>query len=151
MIRLSRKTEYGLLALSHLRAAAPDELCSAKDIAAHYQIPPSLLAKVMQRLKHAGLVTSTKGTSGGYALASDLSDTSFLEFMHLFDEDTALVECLTDTDSSSCQQAHTCGIRNPIAALNEAILDQLRALKLSELIQPLPTSGTLVSLESLHR
>ena len=47
--------------------------------------------QVMQRLKHAGLVTSTKGTSGGYALASDLSETSFLEFMHLFDEDTALV------------------------------------------------------------
>jgi Rrf2 family protein len=151
MFRLSRKTEYGLLALSHLRAAAPDEPCSAKDIAAHNHLSPSLLAKVMQRLKHAGLVDSVKGTTGGYCLASDLQNMSFLEFIHLFEEDTALVECLTNPSESSCQQVHTCGIRNPIIALNEAILDQFRALKLSELMQPLPTSGMLVSLDSLSR
>jgi len=92
-----------------------------------------------------------KGTTGGYSLVSDLNDISFLEFMRLFEEETGLVECLTGPGQSACLQADTCGIRNPIAALNEAILDQFRSLRLSELIQPTPQSGSLVSLDSLHR
>ena len=126
-------------------------VCSAKDISEYYQIPPSLLAKVMQRLKRAGLVTSVQGTSGGYALEPSFGDTSFLEFMGCFEEDVALVDCLIQEDSPACLQAHCCSIRNPIAALNDAIQAQFQSLTLEDLVQPASSTGTLVSLHSLSR
>ena len=139
------------MALSYLKGHEALGVSSAKDIAAHYQLPPSLLAKVMQRLKRAGLVTSVKGTSGGYALADGLASVSFLEFIGLFDEDTALVECLADENHSACQQAHTCGIRSPIAVLNDAVRAQFEALTIEQLIGTTPAVPNLVSVQTLNR
>src|SRR5215813_8903985 len=53
MFRLSKKADYGLIALKHLAQHA-DESVSAREIAAQYHIPAELLAKVLQRLARKG-------------------------------------------------------------------------------------------------
>ena len=73
MFRLSKKSDYGLIAFKHL-AQHPDESVSAREIAAQYQIPAELLAKVLQRLARKGLLVSQQGINGGYVLARDPSD-----------------------------------------------------------------------------
>ncbi len=137
MIRLSRKSEYALLALGFLFARRADAVISAKDIATHYRIPPALLAKVMQLLKHHGIVDSVKGVSGGYTVARDLTGVSLHELLAIFEDDTALVDCLghatANGPAESCQQLDCCAIRDPITALNEAIQEQLRRLSLAQL------------------
>ena len=73
MLRLTKKADYGLMALKYLAeqatAATPPAAQSAKDIAQAYHIPPPLLAKILQTLARAGLLVSHAGTNGGYALA----------------------------------------------------------------------------------
>ncbi len=73
MLRLTKKADYGLMALKYL-AEQPGNATgaiaqSAKDIAEAYHIPPPLLAKILQTLARAGLLVSHAGTNGGYALA----------------------------------------------------------------------------------
>src|SRR6266566_4816977 len=70
MFRLSKKSDYGLIALKHL-AQHNEESISAREIAAHYHIPAELLAKVLQRLVQKGLLASQQGINGGYILARD--------------------------------------------------------------------------------
>jgi hypothetical protein len=50
MVRLSKKVEYGLIAISHIAAKSPGEVVPAKEIADTYRIPFDLVAKVLQRL-----------------------------------------------------------------------------------------------------
>ena len=69
MLRLTKKADYGLMALKFLAEHGDTPSLSAKDIAEAYGIPPQLLAKILQRLTKAGLLKSHAGTNGGYALS----------------------------------------------------------------------------------
>lgn len=150
MIRLSRKSEYALLALAYLHSKGSARAASAKDIAAHYRLPAALLAKVLQALKHQGIVSSAKGVSGGYRVERDLASISLYEVLGVFEEDTSLVDCLGPSTAPACEQLDCCAIRDPIAALNAAIQDQLKQLSLAALFDT-PPRGARVSMGRLSR
>jgi Rrf2 family protein len=71
MLKLTKKADYGLMAMKHLAERAPKGSCSAKDVAEAYGIPQEALAKILQRLAKAGLLRSQHGINGGYTLARD--------------------------------------------------------------------------------
>ena len=56
MLKLTRKSEYGLIALLHIDARQDGGLVTAKEIAETYQLPAELLGKVLQSLAREGLV-----------------------------------------------------------------------------------------------
>ena len=149
MIRLSRKSEYGLLAIWYLRSRADAPVASAKEIAAHFKIPHSILAKVMQRLKRHNVVRSEKGMSGGYELMRPLSEITFLEFLGIFEEETALVECMGAELPQRCEQLDSCSIRDPISALNDIIQRQLSQITLEQMYAMERPTGVRVALDRL--
>ena len=61
MLKLTKKADYGLMAMKHLAEHAHNGACSAKDVAESYGIPPEVLAKILQRLTKAGLLHSQHG------------------------------------------------------------------------------------------
>ena len=69
MLKLTKKADYGLIAMRHLAQHADLGACSAKDLAEMYSIPQEALAKILQRLTKAGLFVSQYGTNGGYYYA----------------------------------------------------------------------------------
>src|SRR5207247_4803067 len=69
MLRLSKKADYALMAMKHLALHGDQGSSSAREIAALYNIPIELMAKVLQRLVRRGLLASHQGTHGGYQLA----------------------------------------------------------------------------------
>jgi Rrf2 family protein len=155
MLRLNKKTEYALLALRvmGLSSAAPRAvagtsgpnpgadgeapLVTAKEIASRYRLPETLLAKVLQTLKRAGIVSACKGSGGGYRLARPLETISLAELFGLFDDHVGLVECLA-AGPHNCQQEALCDIRGPLEVLGEALLEPLRALSVRALFDRSP-------------
>src|ERR1700690_3145767 len=71
MMKLSKKADYGLIALKHLAMHRREESCSAGDIADIYKMSTPLMAKVLQKLAKGGLVAARHGSSGGYTLARE--------------------------------------------------------------------------------
>ena len=63
MLKLTKKADYGLIAMRHLAEHAAVGTCSAKDLAELYSIPQEALAKILQRLKKARLLKSLQGTT----------------------------------------------------------------------------------------
>lgn len=126
MLKLNRKTEYALLALRYMVEQGADVVTSVREIAAHYNIPEMLLAKVLQRLKHGDLVTSVKGSAGGYALARPATAMGLVDVLNIFNEQTHLVDCMDTMEPCDCQQQDHCDIRQPMEALNAMITEQLR-------------------------
>ena len=67
MLRLTKKADYGLIALKHLASRHHDPgvgTVSAKEVADSYGIPLPLLSKILQKLTKTGLLVSEHGTNG---------------------------------------------------------------------------------------
>jgi Rrf2 family protein len=110
MFRLSKKADYGLIALRHL-AQHSEVSVSAREIAAEYRIPAELLAKILQRLARKGLVLSQQGTHGGYLLARDPSKISLVDVIEALDGPIGITPC---ERGSTCEQLERCTVKDPL-------------------------------------
>lgn len=135
MIRLSKRVEYGLLAMQDM-VSRPETVVSAKDVAERYSISQALLAKVLQRLVHAGVVRSFSGVHGGYVLAQDPAVISIDQVIAAIEgSSSALVDC-QDTDDHDCSAHEHCTIKAPLAILQERINATFRSMSVAELASP---------------
>lgn len=131
MLKLTKKADYGLIALRHL--ALSEDSASVKEIAASYGIPMPLLAKVLQKLARGGLLVAAHGTNGGYRLARDAREISALEVIRTIDGPIILTSCFTQ--HGQCYQSVTCSVREPLRRIHEGILHLLENISISEIAQ----------------
>ncbi len=89
-MRISAKAEYACLAMLEL-AANHDESqpVRIKSIAEAHGIPQRFLVQILLQLKSAGLVTSTRGASGGYHLGRPPAEISLADVIAAIDRDSA--------------------------------------------------------------
>lgn len=131
MLRLSKKTDYGLLALQYLATEAPSGVASARAIAARYDIPVELLAKVLQHLARHGFVAAQKGAHGGYHLTRPATAISLAEIVQAFDGPLAITAC--GRDDEQCNQFDRCSVRDPLSRVKDRILSVLQDVTLAEM------------------
>ena len=131
MLKLTKKADYGLMAMKHLAEHAPRGACSAKDVADAYGIPQEALAKILQRLVKAGLLHSQHGINGGYTLARDAAKISAFEVIRAIDGPLFITSCITVR--GECDQTDRCTIREPLRRVNESIEQVLRRITISEM------------------
>jgi Rrf2 family protein len=131
VLKLTKKADYGLMAMKHLAEHVQDGACSAKDVADAYAIPPEALAKILQRLVKAGLLKSLHGMNGGYTLARDARTISAFEVIRAIDGPLFITSCITVR--GECGQSDRCNIREPLRKVNSSIEDVLRRIKISEM------------------
>lgn len=131
MLRLSKKTDYGLLALQYLATEAPSGVASARAIAVRYDIPVELLAKVLQHLARLGFVAAQKGAHGGYHLTRPATAISLAEIVQAFDGPLAITAC--GRDDEQCDQFDRCSVRDPLARVKDRILSVLQDVTLAEM------------------
>ena len=132
MLRLTKKADYGLMALKYLAEQAGGAH-SAKDIAEAYHIPPQLLAKILQTLAKAGLLISHAGTNGGYALAKPSGEISAFEVIRAIDGPLFITSCITI--HGACDLTSTCTIKEPLRKVNDSIKDLLSGIHIADLIE----------------
>jgi Rrf2 family protein len=132
MLKLTKKADYGLIALRHL-ASVPGATASTKDIADAYHLPVTLLAKVLQQLSRAGIVQSVAGTNGGYKLIRHPGTVSALEVVRAIDGPVILTNCFTE--HGTCDQSDNCTVREPLRKVHEAILDVLNRFTITDLAE----------------
>jgi Rrf2 family protein len=135
MLRLSKKADYALLAMRHLAARADREAVSARELAESYDIPPELLAKVLQKLVRARLLESHQGIRGGYGLARPAAGVSVAEVIQAIDGPLTVTAC-SEVDHS-CDQYSKCGIRDPLWRIKDRIVSALAATSVAELVADL--------------
>lgn len=136
MLRLSKKADYGLLALRHMVANRDRAAVSARELAEAYDIPPELLAKVLQKLVRARLLASHQGIRGGYALGRPAAAISVADVIQAVDGPLTVTAC-SDTDHS-CDQYSKCSIRDPLWRVKDRILAALSATSVADLAADMP-------------
>jgi Rrf2 family protein len=95
-MKLTTRSEYGLLALVYLARHENEGYISIETIAKAQGIPPKFLEQLMLALKRAHFVRSTKGQRGGYTLAKAPKQIALAEIIRLFDGALAPTESVSE-------------------------------------------------------
>lgn len=144
MLKLTKKADYGLMALKYLAEHPETPALSAKEIADAYGIPAQLLAKVLQRLTKTGLLKSHAGMNGGYELAREARLISAYEVILSIDGPFFITSCTKG--AHGCDLTPSCTIKEPLARVNETIAGVLKSISISDLADDAakaPTPATI--------
>ena len=131
MVKLSKKADYGLIAVRHLSQRGPGKPSSAKEIAQAHGMPVELLAKVLQKLVKQGLLVSQHGAEGGYALAREASTMTAFDVIRAIEGPIFITSCVTVR--GECGQASHCTVREPLSRVNEVLAQALNSVRISDL------------------
>lgn len=130
MLKLSKKVDYGLMAISHIAHQETGTMVNAREIAELFDIPPELLAKVLQRLAKQGLIQSQNGPKGGYGLARNPAEITVREVISAIDGPVEMADC---HKGYGCDQLVKCTVREPIRRIQDSISSVLENMTVSEL------------------
>ncbi len=141
MLRLSKKTDYALMAMKHLASDPQRRAASAREIAEKYGIPVGLMAKVLTRLVRSGLLISHQGIRGGYKLAQPPAATSVAAVIEAIDGPLTMTACTPDHDK--CDQFSKCTVRDPLHRIRNRIAAILAECSIAEIaVDPGPSAVT---------
>jgi Rrf2 family protein len=131
MLRLSKKTDYALMAMKHLASDPRRRAASAREIAETYDIPVELMSKVLTRLVRSGLLISHQGVHGGYELAQPPAATSLAAVLEAIDGPLTMTACTHGDDR--CDQFSKCNVRDPLRRVKDRIAAILAQCSISEM------------------
>lgn len=129
MLRLSKLTDYAVVVLVRLSTGAAVQ--TSPGIAMGTGVPEPTVAKVLKALAGTGLVTSLRGSRGGYRLARPLSSIPISDVIEAVDGPIALTACVDG--ASSCDAQELCPMRGRWDPVNEAIHYALSSITLADM------------------
>lgn len=127
-MKFSTKTTYGLRSLIYLSKSKGR--ISLKEIADHEDISQAYLERIFSKLKKAGLITSEKGSKGGYKLARKIYDISFLDALEALEGPLNLFHCLFADKKVKCSRHCDCAVNKYLLTAQEKIKKSLKDIKL---------------------
>jgi len=104
---VTRKADYAIRCVLHL-SGQPDAVTSVEEISRDMFVPKTFLAKILQRLMKAGIVTSTRGVRGGFQLAKRPKDINLLDVIEAIQGPSAPNLCAID--KRMCQLSSRCTV-----------------------------------------
>ncbi|MDB5290320.1 MAG: transcriptional regulator, BadM/Rrf2 family [Phycisphaerales bacterium] len=136
----STATQYAIRGLSELagRAGAKKSMM-VDELADGAALPREYLAKVFQRLVKAGLLTSTKGRGGGFALARAAHDISLMQIIKAIDGEADLDRCVIGLDR--CNDAMACPQHDLYKPIRQRLEGYLQTTTLADLAASLKTKS----------
>jgi len=137
-MKLPAKIRYATRMLIYLAGHPLTQRVSLRQIEADQGISAKFAKQIMQPLERAGLVRSTRGASGGYALGRAPETISLADIFAAFEESIALSPC-SGTDPEGCTRHHAgCPAASTWNQLNTLLLTHTRSTTLKSLLPPSP-------------
>ena len=132
-MQITRAGEYGVLGLMNLARRDPGQVALLDEVSRAERIPKSFLAKIFQDLVKAGLVRSTRGSGGGFALVKDPARISVLEVIEAIEGKIAFQRCRQI--KPECEHAGGCALCELFEQAQDGIKDVLLRTSLDDLLR----------------
>ncbi len=133
MLKLSKKVEYGLIALRHLAMLPGGRSATAREIAEEYGLPQELCAKILSQLSRSGIASSTEGARGGYSLGKPAREISVQTVLQAIEGGRGLTECM---ENGTCALHDLCTIKDPLRRLQQKITAAFTQMTIAEMTEP---------------
>ena len=135
---LSKKTKYGLKALSYLASQGDRQPVQIAEIAKHENISQKFLESILLTLRKSGLLGSKKGKGGGYYLIKDPEDILMTDVMRILEGPIALVPCVSLNFYERCEDCPdeaTCAVHKLMLQVRDSALTVYRHNTLADIIK----------------
>lgn len=135
MFQLSKRVEYGLIAIRHMAMTSRGDIITTKEIAEKYHLPYELLAKVMQKLSREKFISSYQGINGGYSLARNPGELKVSEIINAIEgrPNVTIIQCEAESPEN-CIIHTTCTIKDPLLKLQGTINRVFDGLTILEMV-----------------
>ncbi|TNJ46207.1 Rrf2 family transcriptional regulator [Tamlana fucoidanivorans] len=133
---LSKKTKYGLKALTFIARTQGDEPVRVSEIAKSESIPPKFLEGILLTLRKAGILGSKKGKHGGYYLRQSPALTKMTDVMRVLEGPIAMVPCVSLNfyeKCDDCPDEHKCSVHKLMIEVRDSTLKVFRNTTLADL------------------
>ena len=137
---LSKKTKYGIKALTFIARKEGVEPVQVGEIAKNEQIPQKFLESILLTLRKAGFLGSKKGKHGGYYLRMQPSEIIMSDVMRVLEGPIAMVPCVSLNfyeKCDDCPDEHACSVHKLMIQVRDNTLNVLRNNTLEDLSGPI--------------
>ena len=138
MFKVNKLTDYATVVL--IEIARADTVRSTQRIAERTGIPLPTVAKLMKNLNRAGLVASTRGAGGGYALGRPPKEISVADVIQAVEGPIALTAC-ADTSDEQCSIEALCPVQGKWNRVNTAVRSALAEVTLADMVDEVAAFG----------
>ena len=146
-LRLTNAADYAVRAMLHMACLPEEGVALRSDIARIEGIPSSFMAKILRGLVKAGLLRSTRGVHGGFALARPTTEISLLDIVEAIEGPLGIVDCTQEP--CACELADECPAQPVWADVQTQMANVLRAATLEGLVAaPRRRKPALVTIEA---
>jgi Rrf2 family protein len=129
-LELSSEGRYALRALIYL--ALVGEQATADRVSAEAHIPRRLLARILAKLSHAGLVQSEQGRGGGSRLARPAGKITLREAVEAIEGPFGVIRCIME--DRACGEGAPCALHEAWEEGQQVILEYLGTQTIDEFI-----------------
>lgn len=131
-MKLSRTVAYAVRATLQLAQLEADGPVPCSKLAAEGKMPERFLLQILRNLVTHGILRSTRGVDGGYALVKPANEISLLEVIEAiegpYDSPLEVSEGLSESSQTKLREA--------LDQVTSVTRNQLEAIKLSQLLRP---------------
>lgn len=139
-MRMNEGVEWAVHACAVLAAVPPGRGLTSAALAAFHELPPSYMAKQLQALSKAGVVTSVRGARGGYRLARRASDISLWEVAAAIEGEDRGFRCSEIRRKGPCASPpqsckKPCAVAASFWAAEDAYRENLRGRTVADIVR----------------
>ncbi len=133
-MRLTSLADYAVVMMAAAARHGDGTRLSATLLSGETGVPLPTAQKLMGRLAGAGLLTSARGTGGGFRLAREAQGISLAEIIEAVEGPIAMTTCV-DQKRSDCALEGNCQVKPHLSAVNGAVRGALQGVTLASLAQ----------------
>jgi Rrf2 family protein len=136
-MKIAEGVEWAAHACAVLAGLPAGQGLNAAALASFHELPPAYMAKHLQALSKAGVVTAVRGAQGGYALARPASEVTLWDIQAAISGSEPSFRCQDIRRKGPCAGhfpgERPCPIACAFAAAETAYRDHLKARRVSDL------------------
>ena len=132
-MRISTRSRYGLRLMLQLADNYGKGPVQLNYISEKEEISLKYLGQIIIQLKSAGLVSSMRGSQGGYILTRPPKDITLLDIVQKLEGDANLIDCVDD--NLLCNRSYECIVRDIWKSLSDEFQMSLKKITLLSILE----------------
>ena len=133
-MRITQEVDYAMRVILYLYKHDPGTRVEAKVISESENVPLRFLLKLLRKLASAGVISSYRGTGGGYAVVKKPSQISLYDVEVATDGPVYVNKCLLDASLCNVGRANICEVHRELKKFQDKLVAEMKSLTFERIL-----------------